>query len=295
MDLCDPKDIGQLLLRHGFHFSRELGQNFLCDSTVPEQIAQHSDITPETNVVEIGPGIGALSRELCKRAKKVAAVELDHRLPPILQETMADYDNFALVQGDVLKTDLPALCREQFSGGPVIACANLPYYITSPAIAALLENGCFQRVIVMVQKEAAQRICAGAGEKEYCAFSAQTAYYAAPSVILQVPRDRFIPQPKVDSVVLRLEVHAQPPVAGEKREVFRAIRAGFANRRKTLVNGICMEYGKKITKDAATALLKSMGLSENIRGEALSLEQFSELSVKLHNYFREIDGISANY
>ena len=295
MELCNEIVIQGLLERHGFRFSRSMGQNFLIDPSIPAAIAEASGADEGFGVLEIGPGIGALSLELCRRAKRVAAVELDHRLPPILQETMAGCDNFALVQGDVLKTDLPALCRQQFSGGPVIACANLPYYITSPAIAALLESGCFRRVIVMVQKEAAQRICAGAGEKEYCAFSAQTAYYAAPEVILQVPRDRFIPQPKVDSVVLRLEVYEQPPVAGEKGEVFRAIRAGFSNRRKTLVNGICMEYGKKITKDAAAALLKSMGLSENIRGEALTLEQFSELSVKLHNYFREIDGISANY
>ena len=295
MDLCNINQIKGLLRRHGFRFSKSMGQNFLINPDIPYNIAEASGADETCGVLEIGPGIGPLTQQLAQRAGRVVAVELDTALLPILQETMASCGNFALVQGDVLKTDLPALCREQFSGGPVIACANLPYYITSPAIAALLESGCFQRVIVMVQKEAAQRICAGAGEKEYCAFSAQTAYYAAPSVILQVPRDRFIPQPKVDSVVLRLEVYAQPPVAGEKGEVFRAIRAGFANRRKTLINGICMEYGKKITKDAAAALLKSMGLSENIRGEALSLEQFSELSVKLHNYFREIDGISANY
>lgn len=293
MNLCDPNEIGQLLLRHGFHFSKELGQNFLCDSSIPEKIAELADITPDTNVVEIGPGIGALTQELCKRAKKVAAVELDHRLPELLRETMSGADNFELIQGDVLKIDLKALCRERFDGGPVIACANLPYYITSPAISALLESGCFQRVVVMVQKEAAERICAAAGEKEYCAFSAQTAYFAKPQVILSVPRDRFIPQPRVDSVVMRLDVYETPPVPGGKQEVFRAIRAGFANRRKTLVNGICMEYGKKISKEDATSLLKSMGFSENIRGEALTLEQFGALAVKLHNYFAKIDEISA--
>lgn len=295
MNLCDPNDIGQLLLRHGFRFSRELGQNFLCDDSIPVKIAELSDLTPETNVVEIGPGIGALSRELCKRAKKVAAVELDRRLPEILRETMAEFDNFSLVQGDVLKTDIPALCREQFDGGPVIACANLPYYITSPAIAALLECGCFQRVVVMVQKEAAQRICARAGEKEYCAFSVQTAYYATPKVILSVPRDRFIPQPKVDSVVLRLDRHTSQSAEVTGQEVFRAIRAGFANRRKTLVNGICMEYGKQISREDAVELLKSMGISENIRGESLDLRQFQELAVKMHNYFVKNDGISAKY
>lgn len=293
MNLCDPNEIGQLLLRHGFRFSKELGQNFLCDSRIPEQIAELSDITPETNVVEIGPGIGALTRELCKRAKKVAAVELDHRLPELLRETMSGVDNFSLVQGDVLKTDLAALCREQFDGGSVIACANLPYYITSPAISALLESGCFQRVVVMVQKEAAERICARAGEKEYCAFSVQTAYFAQPRVILSVPRDRFIPQPRVDSVVMRLDIYPEPPIPGGRQEVFRAIRAGFANRRKTLVNGICMEYGRKISKEDAAGILKSMGFAENIRGETLTLEQFGVLAVKLHNYFAKIDEISA--
>ena len=295
MDLCNINEIKALLARHGFHFSKAKGQNFLTQSWVPQNIVLESGVDETCGVLEVGPGIGPLTQQLCRYAKKVVAVELDRTLQPILAETMAGNENLEIIFGDILKTDISALVQEEFAGLRPMACANLPYYITTPVLAALLESRAFEAVTVMVQKEAAQRICAGAGEKEYCAFSAQTAYYAAPSVILQVPRDRFIPQPKVDSVVLRLEVHAQPPVVGEKGEVFRAIRAGFANRRKTLVNGICMEYGKKITKDAAAALLKSMGLSENIRGEALSLEQFSELSVKLHNYFREIDGISANY
>ena len=187
MNLCDINQIKLLLARHGFHFSKDLGQNFLCDAEIPAAIAEGAGITPDTCVVEIGPGIGALSAQLCKRAKQVVAVELDRRLPAILQETMAAYDNFTLVEGDVLKTDLPALCEEHFGNAPVIACANLPYYITTPAITALLECGCFERVVVMVQKEAAQRICAAPGDKDYSAFSAQVAYFAQPEMFRTCP------------------------------------------------------------------------------------------------------------
>ena len=268
MNLCDINQIKLLLARHGFKFSKDLGQNFLCDEEIPAAIAEGAGITPETCVVEVGPGIGALSAQLCKRAKKVTAIELDRRLPAILSETMAAYDNFTLVEGDVLKTDLPALCREQFGDAPVIACANLPYYITTPAITALLECGCFKRVVVMVQKEAAERICAQPGDKDYSAFTAQVAYFAKPSVMLDVPHELFIPAPKVDSAVLCLDVYEQPPVAGEKKEIFRVIRAAFANRRKTFANGLCIEYGKKLSKAQAEEMLVARGIAANVRGEA---------------------------
>lgn len=285
MNLCDINQIKLLLARHGFKFSKDLGQNFLCDEEIPASIAEQAGITPETCVLEVGPGIGALSAQLCKRAKKVVAIELDRRLPAILNETMAAYDNFTLVEGDVLKVDLPRLCKEHFAGAPVIACANLPYYITTPAITALLECGCFKSVVVMVQKEAALRICAKPGDKDYSAFSAQVAYYAKPSVILDVPHDLFIPAPKVDSAVLKLDLWETTPVNGAKNEVFRVIRAAFANRRKTFSNGLCIEYGKKLSKQAAEELLVSMGFAPNVRGEALSVEQFGEISVRLHAYF----------
>lgn len=281
MNLCDINQIKLLLARHGFKFSKDLGQNFLCDDQIPAAIAEGAGITPDTCVVEIGPGIGALSAQLCKRAKQVVAVELDRRLPAILSETMAAYDNFTLVEGDVLKTDLPALCEEHFGDAPVIACANLPYYITTPAITALLECGCFERVVVMVQKEAAQRICAGPGDRDYSAFSAQVAYFTKPEMILDVPHDLFIPAPKVDSVVLRLDVHKTPVTQATKKAVFRVIRAAFANRRKTFVNGLCMEYGKKLTKAQAEELLVSLGFAPTVRGEALSLSDFDALAVKL--------------
>ncbi len=281
MNLCDIDQIKLLLARHGFKFSKDLGQNFLCDDQIPAAIAEGAGITPDTCVVEIGPGIGALSAQLCKRAKQVVAVELDRRLPAILSETMAAYGNFTLVEGDVLKTDLPALCTEHFGDAPVIACANLPYYITTPAITALLECGCFDRVVVMVQKEAAQRICAGPGDKDYSAFSAQVAYYAQPRMILDVPHDLFIPAPKVDSVVLRLDIHKTPVTKSSKKQVFRVIRAAFANRRKTFANGLCMEYGKQLSKAQAEALLTDLGFAPNVRGEALSLANFDAIAMKL--------------
>ena len=281
MNLCDINQIKLLLARHGFHFSKDLGQNFLCDAEIPAAIAEGAGITPDTCVVEIGPGIGALSAQLCKRAKQVVAVELDRRLPAILQETMAAYDNFTLVEGDVLKTDLPALCEEHFGNAPVIACANLPYYITTPAITALLECGCFERVVVMVQKEAAQRICAAPGDKDYSAFSAQVAYFAKPEMILDVPHELFIPAPKVDSVVLRLDVHKEPVTVATKKEVFRVIRAAFANRRKTFANGLCMEYGKSLSKQQAEELLTGLGFAPSVRGEALSLQDFDAIAMKL--------------
>ena len=287
MNLCDINQIKLLLARHGFKFSKDLGQNFLCDEEIPAAIAEGAGITPETCVVEVGPGIGALSAQLCKRAKKVTAIELDRRLPAILSETMAAYDNFTLVEGDVLKTDLPALCREQFGDAPVIACANLPYYITTPAITALLECGCFKRVVVMVQKEAAERICAQPGDKDYSAFTAQVAYFAKPSVMLDVPHDLFIPAPKVDSAVLCLDVYEQPPVDGEKKGVFRVIRAAFANRRKTFANGLCIEYGKKLSKEQAEEMLVSLGFAANVRGEALSLKDYAAIAAKLHEQFAE--------
>lgn len=287
MNLCDINQIKLLLARHGFKFSKDLGQNFLCDEEIPAAIAEGAGITPETCVVEVGPGIGALSAQLCKRAKKVTAIELDRRLPAILSETMAAYDNFTLVEGDVLKTDLPALCREQFGDAPVIACANLPYYITTPAITALLECGCFKRVVVMVQKEAAERICAQPGDKDYSAFTAQIAYFAKPSVMLDVPHELFIPAPKVDSAVLCLDVYERPPVNGEKKEVFRVIRAAFANRRKTFANGLCIEYGKKLSKAQAEELLVSLGFAANVRGEALSLSDYAAIAARLHEQFTE--------
>lgn len=289
-NLCDLNEIKLLLARHGFRFSKNLGQNFLCDRTVPQQIADNAGITAEHGVLEIGPGIGALSAQLCLRAKKVAAIELDQRLAPILQETMADYDNFHLIHGNVLKLDLAQICKEEFGDMPVIACANLPYYITTPAIEALLECACFSAIVVMVQKEAAERICASAGQDAYCAFSVQTAYHAQTEIILEVPRSCFVPSPTVDSAVLRLTPWDRYTCRFSKKSVYRVIRAAFNNRRKTLANGLSIEYQNRISKGTAAELLRSMGLPEDIRGERLTVDQFCQLAESLDRCFASPGG-----
>ena len=290
MELCDLNEIKLLLARHGFQFSKSLGQNFLCDRSIPQQIAERAEITKDCGVLEIGPGIGALSAQLCRCAKKVVAVELDERLTPILRETMAEYDNFTLIHGNVLKLDLAGLCREQFGDMPVIACANLPYYITTPAIEALLECGCFSKIVVMVQKEAAERICAHAGQGEYCAFSAQVAYHAQTEIILEVPRSCFVPSPNVDSAVLRLTPWDRYTCRFSKKSVYRVIRAAFNNRRKTLANGLSIEYQNRISKGTAAELLRSLGLPEDIRGERLTVDQFCQLAESLDRCFASSGG-----
>lgn len=282
MEFCNIHHIKALLSRHGFHFSKGLGQNFLCEQSVPEDIAAGAGITPETCVLEVGPGIGALTHQLCRRAKHVTAVELDKRLPAVLAETMAEYDNFDLVEGDILQVDLPAICRGHFGDSPAVACANLPYYITTPAITALMESGCFSAITVMVQKEVAQRICAKPGTADYGAFTVYVNYHAKASIILDVPRDCFVPAPNVDSAVVRLDVLKEPPVPGEEKQIFRVVKAAFAQRRKTLVNGLFAAYGDKWSKQELSDLLVSLGYSASVRGEALGLEDFYRLSVELH-------------
>lgn len=282
MEFCNIHHIKALLGRYGFHFSKGLGQNFLCEQSVPEDIAAGAGITPETCVLEVGPGIGALTHQLCRRAKHVTAVELDKRLPAVLAETMAEYDNFDLVEGDILQVDLPAICREHFGDSPAVACANLPYYITTPAITALMESGCFSAITVMVQKEVAQRICAKPGTADYGAFTVYVNYHAKASIILDVPRDCFVPAPNVDSAVVRLDVLKEPPVPGEEKQIFRVVKAAFAQRRKTLVNGLFAAYGDKWSKQELSDLLVSLGYSASVRGEALGLEDFYRLSVELH-------------
>jgi 16S rRNA (adenine1518-N6/adenine1519-N6)-dimethyltransferase len=195
---------------------------------------------------------------------------------------MAEFDNFDLVEGDILQVDLPAICREHFGDSPAVACANLPYYITTPAITALMESGCFSAITVMVQKEVAQRICAKPGTADYGAFTVYVNYHAKASIILDVPRDCFVPAPNVDSAVVRLDVLKEPPVPGEEKQIFRVVKAAFAQRRKTLVNGLFAAYGDKWSKQELSDLLVSLGYSASVRGEALGLEDFYRLSVELH-------------
>ncbi len=279
MNLCDINTIRAVLGRHGFHFSRSLGQNFLTDESVPRRIAEMSGAAEAENVVEVGPGMGCLTAELCRRAKKVVAVELDRALLPVLDETLAEFDNFEVVQGDVLSLDLVALCREKFGDGRAVACANLPYYITTPAITALLESGAFEQVTVMVQKEVAQRICAAPGTAAYSAFTIYVQYHAAAEILFDVPADCFVPRPKVDSAVLRLTPLKEPAVKTQDEKLFFAlVRAAFNMRRKTLVNALGPVLSSSMGKEEITELVLSVGLDARVRGERLSLQDFARLA-----------------
>ena len=278
MELTNINVIKDLLTRHGFHFSKAKGQNFLTQSWVPQQIAEEAGVDDTCGVLEVGPGMGPLTQQLCLRAKKVVAVEVDQNLKPVLAETMAPHDNLEIIFGDVLKQDVAALVQEKFGGLRVKACANLPYYITSDILAALLEAKCFESVTVMVQKEVAQRICAKPGTAAYGAFTVFCQYYTDPEILFDVPPNCFIPQPKVTSAVLHLHVRTEPvcPVSDEKL-FFKVVRGSFAQRRKTLVNGLAAVFGS-LSKAQLTDILVECGFSPNVRGETLSIPEFARLA-----------------
>lgn len=278
MDLCNRNDIQALLQRHGFHFSKAMGQNFLIQGWVPRDIAAASGADQHTGVLEIGPGIGPLTRELAQRAGKVVSVELDRRLYPVLEETMADFPNFTLIRGDVMQQELPALVREHFGGLRPILCANLPYNITTPLLTRVVESRCFQSLTVLIQKEVAQRICAAPGTADYGAFTLLMQYYTAPELLFEVPNTCFLPAPKVTSAVIHCPVRQQPPVVevGSEAMLWRTVRAGFALRRKTLVNSL--QTGFSLPKDRLAAIVSACGLPENVRGERLSLADYAALA-----------------
>ena len=277
MDLCNRNDIQALLQRHGFHFSKAMGQNFLIEGWVPRDIAAASGADQHTGVLEIGPGIGPLTRELAQRAGKVVSVELDRRLYPVLEETMADFPNFTLIRGDVMQQELPALVREHFGGLRPILCANLPYNITTPLLTRVVESRCFQSLTVLIQKEVAQRICAAPGTADYGAFTLLMQYYTAPELLFEVPNTCFLPAPKVTSAVIHCPVRQQPPVeVGSEAMLWRTVRAGFALRRKTLVNSL--QTGFSLPKDRLAAIVSACGLPENVRGERLSLADYAALA-----------------
>ncbi len=278
MDLCSITQLRALLARHGFHFSRSMGQNFLVASWVPRQIAGCSGAGPGTGVLEIGPGIGALTEQLCALADRVVSVELDRSLLPILEETLAGRDNVEIVPGDILKTDIPALVRQKFPGLTPLACANLPYNITSPALTALLEAGCFASITVMVQKEVARRICAGPGEGDYGAFSVLCQYHAAPRILFDVPPSCFLPAPKVTSSVVQLLPRPAPEQVDDEDHFFRVVRAAFAMRRKTLLNALVGAFGSEMTKQDLLSCILRCNLPADIRGERLSIPDFARLS-----------------
>ncbi len=275
--LTDVAYIRALLERHGFHFSKKLGQNFLINPSVCPRMAEACGACPDSGVLEIGPGIGVLTRELAQRAGRVVAIELDDRLLPVLAQTLAGQDHVKIVQGDCMKLDLHRLLQEEFGDRPVSVCANLPYYITSPILMGLLESRLpVTSITVMVQKEAAQRLCATPGTREAGAVTLAVAYYAEADTLFQVSRGSFMPAPQVDSSVIRLTIRQQPPCdVQDEKTLFRLIRAGFGQRRKTLLNSLT---AAGFTKEALATGLAAAGLSPTARAEELTLPQFAALA-----------------
>ena len=278
LDVCNIQVMKPLLEAHGFHFSKAKGQNFLIAGWVPENIAIESGVDETAGVLEIGPGIGPLTQQLALRAKKVCAVELDGRLEPILQQTVGEFENLEILWGDILKQDIPALVKEKFDGLRPMACANLPYYITSPILTALLEAECFDAVTVMVQKEVAVRIAAKPGTADYSAFTIFCQFYAEPELLFDVPAHCFMPQPKVTSAVITLRTRKVLPWDVKSKEIFfRTVRSSFAMRRKTLQNGLAAGF-PELGKAGAGEVIAACGLPANVRGETLSIAQFAELA-----------------
>ena len=281
MNLTDINDIRALLGRHGFRFSKSMGQNFLIADWVPRDIADAACLDKGCGVLEIGPGIGPLTVQLAARAGRVAAVELDRSLLPILEETLSGLDNTHVIPGDVMKLDLAALCAREFPGMTVRACANLPYNITTPVLTKLLESGLFASITVMIQREVALRICAAPGSADYGAFSLFCQYHAECERLFDVPPECFLPAPKVTSAVIRLTPRAAPPVDTPPDALFRVVKAAFAQRRKTLLNALSAAYGSRYSKDALRQIIAGCGLPEDVRGERLGLPEFAALAERL--------------
>lgn len=278
IDVCDIQVMKPLLEVHGFHFSKAKGQNFLIARWVPEQIAEQSGVDKTAGVLEIGPGIGPLTQQLCLRAEKVCAVELDKRLEPILKQTVGEFENLQIIWNDVLKLDVAKLVQEQFPGLRPMACANLPYYITSPILTALLEAECFEAVTVMVQKEVAQRIAAKPGTADYSAFTVFCQFYAEPEILFDVPAHCFMPQPKITSAVVTLRTRKELPWQIDNKEIFfRTVRASFAMRRKKLSNGLASGF-PELGKAGAEEVIAACGLDVNVRGETLNIAQFAAIA-----------------
>ena len=281
-NLSNISVIRDVLSRHGFSFSKGLGQNFLINPTVCPRMAEMSNAQPGWGMIEIGAGVGVLTAELAQRADKVVCIEIDSRLLPILDETLAEYDNIKIVNQDVLKVDLHKLIAEEFPNMPVAVCANLPYYITSPIIMNLLESRLpISSLTVMVQKEAAQRICAMPGSREVGAVSIAVRYYCEPKVLFQVSRGSFMPAPDVDSTVIRLDIRKQPEVDVKREEdFFRVVKAAFSFLRKTLSN--TLSSGLSMNKTQIAELLERAGVASNLRAEQLSMQQFADIANALN-------------
>ena len=281
--LGNPKNTIEILNKYKFVFQKKFGQNFLIDEHVLSKIIRSAEITEDDFVVEIGPGIGTLTQYLAASAREVAAIEIDDALIPILKDTLSAYDNVTVIHEDVLKVDLCKLAEEKNGGKPIKVVANLPYYITTPIIMGLFENHVpVESITIMVQKEVADRMKTGPGSKDYGALSLAVQYYAKPELVSNVPPNCFMPRPRVGSAVIRLTRHTEVPVEAEDEKLmFQIIRASFNQRRKTLVNGLGNAPELHIPKEITTEVLEEMGLSASVRGEALTLAQFAELSNRI--------------
>lgn len=278
MELSNIGTIKDILGRHGFTFSKSLGQNFLINPSVCPKMAEQSGAKKGVGVIEVGPGIGVLTCQLAERADRVVAIELDKRLLPVLDETLAEYDNIKIINDDILKIDLKKLIETEFSGMEVVVCANLPYYITSPVIMKLLEDRLpINALTVMVQKEAAQRICAEVGSRQSGAVTVAVNYYAKPQILFGVSAGSFMPAPKVDSAVIRLDILKEPCVQVENEELFfKVVKAAFSQRRKTLPNSL--SAGLQISKLTVTNALNRANVPVNYRAEQLTMEQLAKIS-----------------
>lgn len=278
INLTDMKTVRSILSRHGFHFSKKPGQNFLVDPSVCPRIAEEGNAAPGFGVLEIGPGIGTLTQQLALRAEKVTSVELDQRLLPILEETVGEFDNLHILHGDILQFDVPQLLEQEFPGMHVAVCANLPYYITTPILMHLLESGApIDSITVMVQKEVAEKLQAPVGTRNSGAITAAVNYYGTVEMLFTVPRDSFLPPPNVDSAVIRIDVQKRYAAdTKHPKHFFAMLKNGFSQRRKTLVNSLSatMHYEKPVLLDA----LRELGLSETVRMENLTMEQLVALS-----------------
>lgn len=279
-ELGNPQNTIEVLQKYRFNFQKKFGQNFLIDTHVLDKIIDASGVTEDDFVLEIGPGIGTMTQYLCERAREVVAVEIDKNLIPILSDTLKNYSNVTVINEDILKLDICKLAEEKNQGKPIKVVANLPYYITTPIIMGLFESHVpIDSITIMVQKEVAERMQEGPGSKEYGALSLVVQYYAKPEIVANVPPNCFMPRPNVGSAVIRLTRHEKPPVEVEDEKLmFRIIRASFNQRRKTLANGLNNSPEIHLPKEVIQESIVSLGVPENIRGEALSLEQFAELS-----------------
>lgn len=281
--LSNPTETKAVLDMFGFSFAKKYGQNFLIDGNIVSNIVKNAGITKEDTVLEIGPGIGTMTQVLCEQAKNVIAVEIDKRLIDVLTFTLRDYDNVTVINSDILKCNIEELCKQYSSNGRLKVVANLPYYITTPIIMELLEknnNSVIESITVMIQKEVAERLGAESGNKDYGAITLSINYYSDANIVMTVPASCFMPRPNVDSAVIRMDIYDKPPVATKDEvKMFKVIKAAFSQRRKTLVNSV--SSSTDIAKETILKSLNEMGLSESVRGETLSLEQFAELSDRI--------------